>query len=636
MSNRARKILLGIGLAVATVVAAAALWLGSPGQYRTDLRERVAAATGYELIVGGEIELDLLPSARLTLEDIRLRNPGLPQELASAALVQLELDRGDLLRGELTIRALRIDGFHLNVYVDAAGDNIWDPGRAAAFFADEAAAPERITAANGRLDLQNLRSGRRFLLKNLQVLAGDVNLRGESFAGQANFDLEWFDGAARQTREAAVGLTGEIEADAESGRYAVAELNLNSTPVLLQGQVELSDYPDDPNYRATLASNEFDAAALLRNLGLLPPSGQIAFAAPDGDADKQWPAVVEFSLAGDARGLSAAAAVNAPARTVVEATTEIRFAGDLLPANVRYEIDIGEIDFSALLAAREAGPIPGALADPAYPRPARQLPGLENLTLSGSVAADALIAGDLRVENLTVYTNVEDRVFDVEVPSAAALGGTLSANARWNAADGQLTGEMHGENLAVPEIAPLATRLDVLSGRLRADGTFSARGQSPRALLNDLSGDAAFVATGSLVNIGLIKQIFTAISALGPSGEEIRQWPDLIRFSEVSGGLALDGGFGNEHSFNLRMDNFSAAGTGVADLQGGSFNYEVLLALLGEPHAQTIPASDNYRDVSWPVTCAARFSDEVARFCRPDFNAVREIFSRIGGDAGPN
>ena len=637
--SRTQKILLGGGLAIVAAIVAAWLWIGNPEPYRAVLQNRVAAATGYELIVAGEIELELLPSARLTLEDARLRNPGLPQELASASLVAFDVDRGDLLRGVLTIRELRVDGFHLNVFVDASGNSIWDVERPAAI--DDTAGPSagfpaRIAAENGRLDVQNLANGRRYLLKNLQVIGNHANLRGEAFSGQANFDLEWFDSANRRTRSTAVGMIGEIEADAAAGRYAIAELDLNSTPVLLQGGVELSGYPDDPSYRANLTSNEFDARVLLQNLGVLPASEQDALAVANGSPDEAWPTSVAFSLNGDAGGLSAEAVVDTPARTVIEAGTEIRFASGLLPANVRYEMDIGELDIGALFAAGEDESVPGPPSTPALPRPERPLPDLRNLILSGSIMADALAAGALRVENLTVYTNVEDRVFDVEITPVAAFGGTLSANMRWNAATGELAGETHGENLAIAEIAPLITRFDALSGRLHADGIFSARGRSLGGLLNDLSGDASFVVTENLVNIGLIKQIFTSIAALSPSGEAIQQWPDLIRFSEIGGNLALDGGLGNEHSFDLRMDNFSAAGAGVADLQNGNFNYAVRLTMLGEPLTQTIPVSRNYQDVTWPVTCAARFSDAVSRYCRPDFNAVREIFSRLGGNVSSN
>ncbi len=273
MLNRPRKILLGIVAAVVAAIVFAALWVNSPEQYRTTLQDYVATATGYELVVAGAIDLNLLPVARLTLEDARLRNPGLPQELASTAFVQLDVDRGDLLRDELTIRELRIDGFHVNAYVDATGTSIWDAGPAETvpIFGGESDTasllPERIAAEGGRLDVQNLFSGRRFLLKNLRVVGDNVNLQGESFLLLANFDVEWFDSSNRRLREAKVGLSGNVEADANSGGLALADLDINSTPVSLQGRLDVTDFPADPSYRANLTSNEFDAKTLLQNLG---------------------------------------------------------------------------------------------------------------------------------------------------------------------------------------------------------------------------------------------------------------------------------------------------------------------------------------------------------------------------------
>ena len=644
MLNRPRKILLGIAAAVVAAIGFAALWVNSPEQYRTTLQDYVATATGYELVVAGAIDLNLLPVARLTLEDARLRNPGLPQELASAAFVQLDVDRGDLLRGELTIRELRIDGFHVNAYVDATGTSIWHTGPAETvpIFSGESDTasllPERIAVEGGRLDVQNLFSGRRFLLKNLRVVGDNVNLQGESFPLLANFDVEWFDSSNRRLREAEVGLSGNVEADANSGGLALADLDINSTPVLLQGRLDVTDFPADPSYRANLTSNEFDARTLLQNLGWLVSPEQSLLSAPNGNADGQWPAELEFNLSGDSAELNATASVSSSNRLVIEAETELRFARGLAPANVRYEVDIGELDISELISG-QGEPADGGFggqATSAFPRHARVLPNLENLNLSGSISAKALTAGVLRVENLTIFTNVEDQVLDMEIPPAAALDGTVSANMRWNARSGDMESEFHGEELAISDIAPLVTRFDVLTGRLHIDGAFGARGQSLNELLHDLSGNASFIVTENLVNIGLIKQIFTSISALSPSGETIQQWPDLIRFSEISGGISLDGGLASDHAFNLRMDNFSAAGAGFANLQTGQFDYDALLTMLGEPFTQTIPVSGNYQSVTWPVECAARFSDEVDQFCRPDFSAVREIFSRINDDASAN
>ena len=631
MFSRLRKILSGIAILAVAGVVAVLLWLGSPGKYRTLLETHVAAVTGHELQVAGAIDLDLLPVARLALEDARLRNPAFPQELASAGRIEMVVDRGDLLRGELTIGEVRIEDFHVNAFVDAAGGSIWSATASAEVL------PARIVASNGRLDYQDLGRNRRLMLKNLGLELNGLNLQGETFSAISDFELEWFDASDQRIREMPVGLWGDIAADRESGELSIADLGVFSPPVLLEGRIEVSDFRGSPRYEANLASDEFDTRVLLQNLGWLSEPEPAPLSVPDGDADEGLRTALAFEVTGDANGLTASAAVSSSAEPLLEAETEIRFASDLSPTNVRYEMDIGELDFDALLHSEAASSAnDSSLPQAVAPKPRRELPGLENLNLSGSISADALGLGPLRLENLVVYTNIENQVLDVEAPPVAALGGNISANLRWNARSGDLASEFHGEELAIADIAPLITRLDVLTGRLQIDGLLSANGHSTTELLEDLSGHTSFVVSENLVNIGLIKQIFTSIAALSPTGETIQQWPDLIRFAEVSGDLALDGGLGSEHGFNLRMDNLSAAGRGVVDLQEERFDYAILLTMLGEPLIQTIPVSNSYQDLSWPVECSASFAAELVQFCRPDFTAVRQIFSRIGDNAGGN
>ena len=657
MFNRLRKTLLGVAVVAVAGVVAVSLWLDNPGKHRTLLETRVAAVTGHELQVAGAIEVHFLPAARITLEDARLRNPAYPRELASAGRIEMDVDRGDLLRGELTIGEIRIEDFHVNAFVDAAGNSIWSAtasgmgnseASARVLAADPAAGaddarssedflPARIVASNGQLDYQDLGRRRRLVLSNLGLEINGVNLRGEAFQAISDFELEWYDTGKQRVRKMMMGLWGNIEADGESGGLSIAESGIFSPPVLLEGRIDASDFRDNPRYQARFASGEFDARALLQNLGWLPEPELPPLSVPDGDAGGGLHTALAFDVAGDANGLTASAAIRSSAEPLIEAETEIRFADGLLPTNVRYEMDIGELDFNVLLHPEAASPADNAsLPQAAAARPGRELPGFENLNLSGSISADVLGLGPLRLENLVVYTNIENQVLDVEAPPVAALGGNISANLRWNARSGDLASEFHGEDLAIAEIAPLITRLDVLTGRLHIDGLLNANGRSAPELLEDLSGHTSFVVSENLVNIGLIKQIFTSIAALSPTGETIQQWPDLIRFAEVSGNLALDGGLGSEHGFNLRMDNFSAAGTGTIDLQEERFDYEVSLTMLGEPLTQTIPVSNNYQGLSWPVECAASFNAELVQFCRPDFNAVRQIFSRIGDNAAGN
>ena len=89
------------------------------------IQQAVLSSTGYELTVAGDISVDLFPSLSLTLNDIRFRNPTHNQELASTSAAVLLVDVRALLGGDLYIRELSADDFHINVYTDANGVNIW-------------------------------------------------------------------------------------------------------------------------------------------------------------------------------------------------------------------------------------------------------------------------------------------------------------------------------------------------------------------------------------------------------------------------------------------------------------------------------------------------------------------------------
>ena len=133
--------------------------------------------------------------------------------------------------------------------------------------------------------------------------------------------------------------------------------------------------------------------------------------------------------------------------------------------------------------------------------------------------------------------------------------------------------------------------------------------------------------------ISLIKQIFTEITSLSPTGESIQQWPDVIQFSQIEGYSQLESGLTAAQSVGLRMDNLNIYGSGGVDLAKSTFAYDLEFSFLPPPQTQTIPINELYYNIPWPVQCSARFDSRVEQFCRPDFSRVREIFAQLGTNA---
>lgn len=239
------------------------------------------------------------------------------------------------------------------------------------------------------------------------------------------------------------------------------------------------------------------------------------------------------------------------------------------------------------------------------------------------------------MRDVNLFTNVEDGVLDIELQPTGLYNGLAQGLLRIDSRgdDASLETQLVLNQLNIVEFAPAISRLNTVTGQLDVEASYAATGSTTNELLNSLNGSTSFAISENTVDIGLIKQVFTAIAALSPTGESIQQWPDVIRFSELGGSLLLEDGITDNQEVALRMDNVDVSGTGGIDLNAGTFDYDLQFALLGPPATQTIPINELYHNVPWPVDCSARFEAEVSQYCRPDFTRVRDIFAQLGTNA---
>ena len=260
---------------------------------------------------------------------------------------------------------------------------------------------------------------------------------------------------------------------------------------------------------------------------------------------------------------------------------------------------------------------------------------MSSISLLGGISVESVTINGIRLQDIKVFTNIEDGVLDIEVPPISlfegSTQGTLRLSTRGGAPEVEVTQTI--SKVSLSQLSPLISRFNGVSGFLQAESSYTATGDTVEEMLDSLSGNSAFSVTDSSVDIGVIKQVFTAIAALSPNGEAIQQWPDVIRFGDMSGYLILEDGLNSQQEIRLRMDNFDISGSGRIDPDAQTFDYDLLFTVLGAPYTQTIPINELYHNVPWPVDCSAAFADDVSRYCRADFTRVRDIFSQIGANA---
>ncbi len=662
------KIVLSL-LAIGVLSAISLIFLVNPNQYKPTLEQALLDNTGYQLNIAGDLDLAFSPYFGITLNDVRLRNPNSPQELASTSAISLRANLGSLIRGQLLIEEFRATDFHVNSYVNTNGDSIWDLAapldsgtnlytaasgttdnsnlRASASSGESDSvviAFEQISIENASIDIQNLEQGYRYNISNLNFTSSSSNTEGRPFPIDVNFELD--SNITAESRSFRFATTAQL--DLENGTVNLDEINLSFTPMLLQGSVSASGLNDTIVFAGSLQSNQFNVFNLLDSLNITEDDqDDLALPGINTDTDQQLSLAIEFS--GDETQFAITEFVANLGNMQLEADANIRYSDDFLPTNISYDISTNALDLSNLLSSEQeptiveessqlAGNQPTQLAPTTIPNQSAEadveLPVdlLNSISMLGSIYIESLSLDGRQFSSINLFTNLENGVLDIETQTIDAFGGQIQGNMRLDSRgeESELTTLLSLQQLNIVDLALTRADLNAITGRLDVEVDYTASGNTVNGLLESLNGSTVFAINENSVDIGVIKQVFTAITALSPDGDGIQQWPDVMQFSDLSGYILLTEGIGQNQQIRLRMDNFDLSGSGGINLDDNSFDYQLAFTLLGEPHQQTIQINERYHDIPWPVRCAAMLADEVIQYCRPDFVEVREIFAQMG------
>ena len=667
MIKKLAKLLLG--LILLSIVAGVILLMSvNTEQNKAAIQAAVLSSTGYELTIAGDMDIAFFPSVGLTLNDIRLKNPTSPQELASTTAALLQIDLRALIRGEIFIRELSTDDLHINYYIDAVGKSNWNveapisntnnSNNSASTTSVPQPAPadknsdiitvsiERLRIDNASIDIQDLSQGLLYSINNLNLVSRNTNIEGRPFDVDVNFTFL----NNGMSKSITMGFRGDISADINAGNIDVQNISFNVTPLLLQGDLHISGLNDTISFNGALASEGFDVFELMQTIGIREADVEPNVTSSLFSISANPQASIEAKFNGDESGIKVSELVAQLSESKIEAEAEIRFATNLSPANVRYEIVSNQIDISPFLDSETAAVTTAAIesevikiepnntvSQSSAPVTSTAIPFdlLNSLNILGSISIDSVVANDLLFTGISIFTNVEDGVLDIELQPVATFEGSVAGNIRVDGRNEKaaLSTQLVVGQLNLASLPPSASRFNAFSGNLDVAVDLTATGQTSSEIINSLNGSTNFAITENSVDIGVIKQVFTAISALSPSGGTIEQWPDVIRFAEFGGFILLNNGIRENQQLNLRMDNFDVSGTGGIDIEQQDFDYDMQFTILGEPYLQSIQVDELYHDIAWPVECAAAFADEVKQYCRPDFTKVREIFTQLGSNA---
>jgi large subunit ribosomal protein L24 len=175
----------GIAIILALVTALVGPFFVDWGSHRAEFESRVAHLTGLEVRVTGAIDVRILPTPTLTLQQIELGRPGDPAKTRARAL-RIEFALGDLMRGALRAPDLKLQGPELTLRLDPSGRLAWSAPTIG--LDPDAVSIEHLEIEDGRATLADAASGARLVLDKLDFNGQVRSLLGP-VKGEGSFEI---------------------------------------------------------------------------------------------------------------------------------------------------------------------------------------------------------------------------------------------------------------------------------------------------------------------------------------------------------------------------------------------------------------------------------------------------------------
>lgn len=680
-------------LAVALLVAAAAVYVTrflNPNDYKEEIRQLTLDQAGLDLQIDGDIGWSLFPWLGLELTDTRLARPEQP-ELARVSRLGLSVRALPLLRKEVRMSGIRLDGLELTLVVDKNGQSNWqqpatteppkkDPAQQAPAEADSPASTtalqldiDSLTLHNARINYQDLGSQQQFLLENIQLETGaiipgqDFNLKLSGFVAsntpllRAKAQLNgsaFIDRSGQQLRLNAFTLNGELAGDPLAGKAATINLAGNLAFDLHRQQLTLGNLKIGINQLQAMADLELDASqpdpALQGRLSVAPLELRSFLASIGIELPKDLPAnaLQHLELNGAISGSLAAPSLH-DARIRLD---QSNFTGELGSSNLEQQAFYLRLKGDQLNLDNYLGTSNTPATPPAGSSP--QTTGNSASTGTSSPwSSDALLSADtfdglnldaqLELEQLTLSglplqaarfnLLVRNNQLNVRSYSASLYGGQINGNAAVNLNQQPPALTLHSTVSQLP-VAQVAKQLGEplpVSGKLNLDGKLTTRGNSEQEWISNLAGNLNLqLLDGILHDSNLEQQLCMGIATLNRKPLAQNKKSTSTPFTRLTTSATLSRGIAHTPDLRIAIPGLLVKGKGDLDLNRMQLDQRLGVILEGDTRPMPDPActlNKRYVGLELPVRCQGPL-DTVADSCSIDQEGVGKLVSKLAGD----
>ncbi len=642
-------------IAVFTLAAVALYVFFDPNDFREEISASVKKQTGRDLIIDGEISLEVFPWLAVEIGKSSLGNaPGFGDEpmasfeRASFSVRLLPV----ILHQEVVVGTATIESLRLNLAVNRGGVSNWDD--LVSSQSDETA--DASSEATGGLDINSINivdaavtyvngeTGERVTLSEFDLEMGrlkdngaDVpivaalhfDLQPTGVAGAINFDsMIAFDAASGELRLNDVSVSGSLQGIAaiettmalhtDSIEVAMNESQVSLQPLELAifdmkivADVAPFSYKGEMAPRAHVVIETFSPRSVMQLFDVPPPS----------TADP----VALSQLSIEANATLTPAAIELGDITVTLDDTS--FTGQLsvpMAATGFYQFDLSG---DAIDLTRYMEPASDSQDMPDEGTTAIDIPAdlIRPLNVRGKLSLAKATLGNIVLEKLSLGVNSGGGKLRLFPMSAQLFGGTYNGDVRINVSAAtpklSLNEKIVGVDLA--RFAQAMFEQDNVTGTI--DGTFALAGKGAdiAAIQRDLSGKLSLELTdGSYVGTDVWYEIRRGRAAFKGEEPPEPQLPAKTDFSTVRlTGVVTDGVVRSDDLF-AQLPFMQLTGRGQADLTAATVDYRLSARILERPEFLSDATAEELDEFTEAVIPLKITGPLASPSIKPDFEAL--------------
>jgi AsmA protein len=638
-------VLLGF-VGVAVLAMALVAWLVDPNDYKDDIAQAVKEETGRDLKLEGDLDLSVFPWLALQLGPAELGNPeGFgPGPFVSVNKVDVGVRLIPLLRGQLQVRRLALDGLQLNLVKDEQGRTNWQD------LTEESAQPatEAETAGglpdiaglkitDSALDYRDLGGGSHYRLRDLGVETGRLRER-EPFDVDLAFALDEGEGTAatrlKLTSVATLDTLGKryafkdfaldvvkqsaekggkelpiairmpaFDADLAQQTLAAPEYTLRILGAELSGSLTGQQIIDALALKGTISMNPVSPRELMRELGMEEPEttdpkalGSLAFKA-GLDATSKSVLLEDLELTLDESKMTGRAGIE-----------------DFEAKAIRFDLTVDQLDLDRYLAPeREKKP-----EEKPTELPVKEL---EALNAKGTLAVGSMTLAGIKMSAVKLTVDAKDGLVRVNPSQAKLYGGSHRGNFTLDTR-GKVARMSLEEQVSGVDFAGLFGDLfesKRLSGRGTANAVVAARGNTTDAMIRSLDGRVDFkVADGALEGTDLWYELRRARALWKRESPPAEPSTGRTPFRTLQGTATISEGVLQNRDLVVEMDYLKVDGAGTLDLDSQAIDYKLQTQVYRIPSEGAGAEMQDMKAAEIPVRLSGTLKDMKVR---PDYEA---------------